>query len=112
MNRNVSQPGLESTQDFWNMEDFFKRRKRVKTDDHVAWLITFADLMTILLVFSFVLFIAYQNDPLKPLEQASPEENNASLVPLAHAKTEASAPEPSIPIFFADSALKLEGSDN
>ena len=64
-----------------------KRRMDAKNDDNTSWLLTFADLMTILVVFSFILFIITQKN--KPEEDGNKNipENPASFVSVAHANT-------------------------
>ena len=65
-----------------------KRKGETKENSGVPWLITFADLMTILLVFTFVLFMTtVQKQNGKPA--AVPADDNTdtieSFVPVAHA---------------------------
>ncbi|MCP4717449.1 MAG: hypothetical protein GY868_20190 [Deltaproteobacteria bacterium] len=59
-------------------------------DDNFGWLITFADLMTILLVFSFAMFAALnKNDSFLQSLFDGQEQQKSSGVPLAHAKAPA-----------------------
>ncbi|MFC1591749.1 flagellar motor protein MotB [Thermodesulfobacteriota bacterium] len=91
-------PNQENTH-AWNGDALLKiLRRETASEDNVSWLITFADLMTILLIFSFVLFIAnYSTTPRKPLEQ---ESEPASLVPLVHANTKQADTGLSVPVYI------------
>lgn len=63
-----------------------KRKINTPEDTGSSWLITFADLMTILLVFTFVLFITNRPHDQKDRKTANKKSaENSSLVTLAHA---------------------------
>jgi len=71
----------------FNTETVLNKRKiNASEDSGSAWLITFADLMTILLVFTFVLFINNMNNDQKNRKTANNKSaENSSLITLAHA---------------------------
>ncbi len=80
-----------------DFEGFIEQRKSTPPEGNaVPWLITFADLMTILLVFCFVLFTVY-NRPgtVKKVESQS----GSSLMSIAYAVT-SNAVEPAPPTFI------------
>lgn len=76
----------------------------------VPWLLTFADLMTILLVFSFVLFIiTYKSG--RPAEDAkNASESSSSLVSLADAKMVSTGTDVSIPVHVYNSVATAKQS--
>ena len=87
-----------------------KVKHRSAGDDTVPWLITFADLMTILLIFSFVLFMAHYKGSRRVVLQDRPPDANTSLVMVAHAKTGADADSFSIPLHAYRDAPPAEQS--
>ena len=62
---------------------FAKRRHNANDDESSHWLISFADLMTILLVFSFALFMVNINETGN--KNPNREKKSKSLVTIAHA---------------------------
>lgn len=75
---------------------FSRRRHDVTKEDNTPWLITLADLLTILLVFSFVLVAVNQVKDKSIVSQTTVPETVKSIVPLAHAGSQPSCP--SIPL--------------
>ncbi len=85
-----------------------KRNKSDKTDDSIPWLITFADLMTILLVFSFVMFITtHKNNKAISMDRQI-SDTITSLLPVAHANTSSDTEKLSVPVYICDKASKSE----
>ena len=97
--------------DSWDAEAFLKRRNSyVKEDDNTQWLITFADLMTILLVFSFVLFAVSHKDDKTASTIEHPSDTFTSLFPIAHAKTRNHTLKPIVPLYIYDEASETDQS--
>lgn len=82
----------------FDTEAVLSRRKKDAVDDSPSsWLITFADLMTILLVFTFVLFVTNMNDAKKTRQSADQKSDKiSSMVTQAHADTTKTGTETTI----------------
>ncbi len=85
-------------------EYFLKKRSvHARDDDNVPWLITFADLMTILLVFSFFLFILNIKTDKNNAVPGDRSDRITSFVPLANATVKNQAAARSVSIYINDS---------
>jgi flagellar motor protein MotB len=97
--------------DFYDSEYLFQESKGdAKGEDNTSWLITFADLMTILLVFSFVLFVTIHKDKNILSSHEKHPDTNTSFVPTAHAKTEKHAVKTSVPLYIYNKTSTTEQS--
>lgn len=106
-----SLPGSHNKSDknFAENEHFLKKRKSDGNgDDNVPWLITFADLMTILLVFSFFLFITNHQNDQNPVNKKNASDRLQSLIPLANANTRNHTADQSVKLYIPAEALKVE----
>ncbi len=87
-------------------------RKRI-SDDNVSWLITFADLMTILLVFSFITYTARTEviaEMPKPKTEIHPP---ASFTSLAYANTDVKHKKSvSLPVYIPEQRHKSTKAEN
>ena len=100
----------KSDMDLWDTELFLKRRKSYdeddENDDNTPWMITFADLMTILLIFSFVLFALNHKDDKTASAGKQTSDISTSLVTIAHANTKDHTSYLTIPLYINDEALE------
>ncbi len=83
-----------------------KRKLRSKEEDSTPWLITFADLMTILLVFTFVLFITNMKNGTSDIVKKYTEPKSNSLITLAHADLNETKNNVTVPVFVDNNQIK------
>jgi outer membrane protein OmpA-like peptidoglycan-associated protein len=99
--------------DLRNTESFLKiRNSYAEEDDNTPWLITFADLMTILLVFSFVLFALNHEDDKTVSTRKHPSDTSTSLIPIAHSNTRNYNSYLTIPLYINDEASETGKSSD
>ncbi len=109
----------KSDADICDVESLLTKRNRDREKDrnseNASWLITFADLMTILLVFSFVMFITNYREKSGRAEFAAnrPLDQSASLISVVHADTAKNFEELSVPVHvYKDSAPAARSTDS